>query len=159
MSKTPATSSRNAIFDVLEQVPSATVEQIAASAGVGRSTVGKQLTQLEGDGKVCRTEGGRDGGRRLPDLWSLAGAPPATTKARNKITSPSQAASRLRAGGLDPLVLSFLQTNAASGPHGPTAIAKALQRSSGAVANCLVRLTDAKKVKLATDRPRRYTLA
>lgn len=44
---------------------------------------------------------------------------------------------KLKPGGLDPLVLSYLKTNADSGPHGPTTVAKALERSSGAVGNCL----------------------
>lgn len=56
---------------VLEVEPQATVAQIAVSAGVGRSTAGKLLGQLESDGEVRRTEGGRDGNRRLPGLWSL----------------------------------------------------------------------------------------
>jgi len=32
-------------------------------------------------------------------------------------------------------------------------------RSSGAVGNCLVRLTDAKQVRQESDKPRRYSLA
>jgi hypothetical protein len=66
---------------------------------------------------------------------------------------------KLKPGGLDPLVLGYLKDNADSGPHGPTQVAKALQRSSGAVGNCLVRLTDEKKVKLVTEKPRRYSIA
>jgi energy-converting hydrogenase Eha subunit E len=56
-------------------------------------------------------------------------------------------------------VLAYLAENAAAGPHGPTTVAKGLNRSSGAVGNCLVRLTDAKKVKLVTEKPRRYSRA
>ena len=66
---------------------------------------------------------------------------------------------KLKPGGLDPLVMGYLEDNAGSGPHGPTEIAKALERSSGAVGNCLGRLTDAKKVKLVNEKPRRYSLA
>jgi hypothetical protein len=66
---------------------------------------------------------------------------------------------KLKPGGLDPLVMGYLEDNAGSGPHGPTEIAKALERSSGAVGNCLGRLTDAKKVKLVDEKPRRYSLA
>jgi hypothetical protein len=66
---------------------------------------------------------------------------------------------KLKPGGLDPLVLGYLEANADSGPHGPTHVARALQRSSGAVGNCLVRLTGEKKVKLVTEKPRRYSIA
>ena len=62
-------------------------------------------------------------------------------------------------GGLDPLVLGYLEDNKDSGPHGPTQVAKALERSSGAVGNCLERLTKDKKVKLVTEKPRRYSIA
>jgi hypothetical protein len=55
-------------------------------------------------------------------------------------------------------VLGFLD-NKDSGPHGPTHVAKALQRSSGAVGNCLERLANDKKVKLVMEKPRRYGIA
>ena len=45
-----------------------------------------------------------------------------------------------------------------AGPHGPTAVAKALA-SSDAVANYLARLAEAKKVREVSDKPRRYSLA
>jgi predicted DNA-binding transcriptional regulator YafY len=38
-------------------------------------------------------------------------------------------------------------------------IARGLKRSSGAVANCLARLTRAGQLQQVTDRPRRYTAA
>jgi hypothetical protein len=66
---------------------------------------------------------------------------------------------RLKAGGLEPLVLKYLNENADSGPHGPTTVGKALDRSSGAIGNCLVRLTAAKKVRQVSEKPRRYSLA
>ena len=56
-------------------------------------------------------------------------------------------------------MIGYLEDNADSGPHGATEIGKALQRSSGAVGNCLGRLADAKKVKLVNEKPRRYSLA
>ncbi len=56
-------------------------------------------------------------------------------------------------------MLDYLKKNADSGPHGPGAVAKALERSSGAVGNCLVRLAEAKKVRQVSDKPRRYSLA
>lgn len=68
-------------------------------------------------------------------------------------------ANKLKPGQLEPLVLDYLKENADSGPHSPTTVAKALQRSSGAVGNCLVRLTRAKKVHEVSEHPRRYSLA
>ncbi len=55
--------------------------------------------------------------------------------------------------------MTYLKRNADSAPHGPTAIARALNRSSGAVGNCLVRLTLNQQVREVSERPRRYRLA
>lgn len=165
MSKTKAPSAKQAILEILKVEPQASVAQIAVSAGIGRSTAGKLLTQLESEDKVRRTDGGRDGRRRLPDLWSLTEGQPAAKdasgKRANSTTKPAAAsdADRLKPGQLEPLVLDYLKTNADSGPHGPTAIAKALDRSSGAVGNCLVRLAKANKARKVSDKPRRYSIA
>jgi hypothetical protein len=164
MSKTKTPPAKQAILEVLKVEPQASVAQIAVSAGVGRSTASKLLAQLESEGEVRRTAGGRDGKRRLPDLWSLADRQPAANNANTKPASatdgkPSSDADRLKPGQLEPLVLAYLKTNADSGPHGPTTVANALERSSGAVGNCLARLTAAKKVKQVSDKPRRYSLA
>jgi DeoR/GlpR family transcriptional regulator of sugar metabolism len=80
MSKTKTPPAKQAILEVLKVEPEATVAQIAVSAGIGRSTAGKLLAQLESDGEVRRTEGGRDGARRLPDRFALASAEPKATK-------------------------------------------------------------------------------
>src|ERR1700694_163651 len=159
MSKTKTPPAKQAILEVLKVEPQASVAQIAVSAGVGRSTAGKLLAQLESDREVRRTEGGRNGKRRLPDLWSLVDQQPASSGAQAKPASatdgkPSGDADRLKPGQLEPLVLAYLKTNAESGPHGPTTVAKALERSSGAVGNCLVRLTAANKVMQVSDKPR-----
>ncbi len=160
MSKTKTPPTKQAILEVLKVEPQATVAQIAVSAGVGRSTAGKLLAQLESDDEVCRTEGGRDGNRRLPDLWSLAGQQPAANDVDAKpATDGKPSRGRLKPGELEPLVLAYLKENADSGPHGPTAVAKALERSSGAVGNCLVRLTRDKRVHEVSETPRRYSLA
>jgi hypothetical protein len=158
MSKTKTPNTKQAILEVLTAAPEATVAQIAVSAGVGRSTAGKMLAQLESDGEVHRTEGGREGNRRLPDVWSLAWKQPAPAeKPAGGKGEPE--GGKLKPGGLEPLVLGYLKKHADSGPHGPTGIANELQRSSGAVGNCLERLTEAKKVKRVTDKPRRYSVA
>jgi hypothetical protein len=162
MSKTKAPPAKQAILEVLKVEPQASVAQIAVSAGVGRSTAGKLLAQLESDGEVRRTAGGREGNRRLPDLWLLADQQPTANGADAKPApdgEPSGDTSRLKPGQLEPLVLAYLKDNADRGPHGPTAIAKALERSSGAVGNCLVRLTRDKRVNEVSEKPRRYSLA
>ena len=177
MSKTKTPNTKQAIIEVLTAAPQATAAQVSVSAGVGRSTAGKMLAQLESDGEVRRTEGGREGNRRLPDVWSLVGKQPADAAGEGKSPKapaddkpagrkgePTGSASepeggKLKPGGLDPLVMGYLKDNADRGPHGSTEISKALQRSSGAVGNCLVRLTDAKKVKLVNEKPRRYSIA
>jgi hypothetical protein len=170
MSKTKTPPAKQAILEVLKVEPEATVAQIAVSAGIGRSTAGKLLAQLESDGEVRRTEGGRDGARRLPARFALASAEPKATNSTPKRRASAKGEpsenpktkapdDRLKPGQLDGLVLAYLKKNADSGPHGPTTVAKALERSSGAVGNCLVRLTDAKQVRQDSDKPRRYSLA
>lgn len=95
------------------------------------------------------------GGQDISSDSSAATAP----KAGDGAASANTEGGKLKPGGLDPLVLGYLKDNADSGPHGPTVIAKALQRSSGAVGNCLVRLTKAKQVRQDNEKPRRYSLA
>jgi hypothetical protein len=164
MSKPKTSPAKHAIIEVLKVEPQASVAQIAVSAGVGRSTAGKLLAQLESDGEVRRTEGRRDGTRRLPDLWSLASTQPAPDAAPEEDAAPAASATpvsngeRLKPGELEGLILIYLQENPDE-PLGPGAVAKALQRSSGAVGNGLVRLTRAKKVRQVNDRPRRYQIA
>jgi hypothetical protein len=150
---------------------------VAAAANVGRSTASKVLARLTSSGEVRRIEGGRDGARRLPDRFALAsaelaaddGKPKAAADAEPKAADdgkpkaaqdakPKAADEHLKPGQLDKLVLAYLKDNADSGPHGPTTVAKALVRSSGAVGNCLVRLTKAKEVRQDSDKPRRYSL-
>ena len=65
---------------------------------------------------------------------------------------------RLRPGGLDSLVLSYLRKHHGDGPLTANAIGKGIKRSSGAVANCLARLAKAKKVRQATKKPRAYAI-
>jgi hypothetical protein len=120
------------------------------------------LARLASSGEVRRTEGGRDGARRLPDRFALASAELAAKAAKPKAAKdvkPKAVEERLKPGQLDGLVIAFLTENEASAPHGPTTVAKALARSSGAVQNSLTRLTEAKEVRQDSDKPRRYSLA
>lgn len=65
-------------------------------------------------------------------------------------------AKRLRPGELDRLVLSHMRGNEGDLPTGAGPIARAIGRSSGAVRNCLERLTKDKKVRQAKKSPRAY---
>lgn len=65
---------------------------------------------------------------------------------------------RLRPGELDGLVLSYLCKHRKDGPLTATAVAKGIDRSAGAVANCLARLAKEKKVRQAKKQPRAYVI-
>lgn len=65
---------------------------------------------------------------------------------------------RLRPGELDGLVLAYMTEHNKDGPLSASAIGKGIERSSGAVANCLIRLAKEKKVRLAKKSPRRYAV-
>jgi DNA-binding IclR family transcriptional regulator len=142
-------SATDAVIKVLESKDAHTAAEIAEAAGLGRSTVGKALARLAEDRLVRRSAGGRDGARRLPDRWSL-------TKRKQARRKDGE---RLRAGQLDGLVLEYLKAHEADGPLSPTAVAKALGRSSGAVGNCLARLATAGTVHQISQHPRRYQSA
>jgi hypothetical protein len=171
-------ASEHAALKALAANPEATAAEVAATANVGRSTASKVLARLTSSGDVQRIEGGRDGARRLPDRFALGSAKPATENGKPNAAEdaepkavddgkpkaaedakPTAAGEHLKPGQLDELVLAYLKDNADSGPHGPTAVAKALVRSSGAVGNCLVRLTNAEQVCQDSEKPRRYSLA
>jgi hypothetical protein len=194
-------SPEDAVKKVVAATPGATTEGIGKATGIARSTAGKLLGRLANAGELVRHQGGRDGGKRLPDRWTLAGvempaafaahvagganaasaaAPskpsksdatakgsgrrqPAKAGAAKPASGPGGEAvagkpDRLKAGGLEPIVLDYLKKNADT-PHGPAAVAKAIDRSSGAVANCLKRLAAGKQAKQVSDKPLRYSLA
>jgi predicted transcriptional regulator len=159
-------ASEQAVLKALASQPEVTAADVAAAANVGRSTASKVLARLASAGEVRRTEGGRDGARRLPDRFALASVEPAAKAAKPKAAKPKaakdakpQAAEdRLKPGQLDGLVIGFLAENADSAPHGPTTVARGLGRSSGAVQNSLTRLTKAKQVNQDSAKPRRYSL-
>jgi hypothetical protein len=206
-------SPKAAAKKVVEQHPGVTVEGVAQLTGIARSTAGKLLARLADADELTRHTGGRDGGKRLPDRFTLKSVPMPAAYALHVADSPAAGASgvsakkdkgaakrpsskrgkavsppkgkaaatrarpaskgakrqspaktgdgskRLRAGGLDPLVLDYLEQHKEDAPHGPSQVAKALGRSSGAVGNCLARLTAAKKATQVTHKPRRYDLA
>lgn len=69
---------------------------------------------------------------------------------------PAGTQERLKAFGLDPLVLAYVDEHTDSAPHGPAAVAKAIERSSGAVANCMKRLADKDQLRQVSNKPVRY---
>lgn len=152
MTKTAADPSEAAILTLLADRPELSSAEVAMALGIGQSTAAKRLAGLEGTGKVRRRGGGRRGSRRLPHRWSVVPAK-ATPAARSEAVP-----ARLGRGQLAELVLAELAVNPAE-PVGPTQIAKALARSSGAVANALDRLVRSGEATLVTPSPRRYRLA
>lgn len=67
-------------------------------------------------------------------------------------------AKRLRPGELDGLVLGYLAAHKDDGPLTATAIGKSIERSAGAVSNCLARLAKEKKVRQAKRKPRGFVV-
>jgi hypothetical protein len=67
-------------------------------------------------------------------------------------------AKRLRPGELDGLVLAYLAEHKGDGPLTATAIGKGIERSAGAVANCLARLAKEQEVRQAKRKPRAYVV-
>jgi len=72
--------------------------------------------------------------------------------------SPSKNGTRLRPGELDGQVLAYMRKHKADGPLTASAIGKGINRSAGAIANCLARLAKDRKVHQAKKRPRAYVL-
>ncbi|MHB1837677.1 MAG: hypothetical protein ACYCXW_22255 [Solirubrobacteraceae bacterium] len=177
-----------AVNRTVQEHPGITVEDAAKAAGVARSTAGKALARLAQAGELVRHPGGRNAGKRQPDRFTAIGVElpeslqrqssvnrekrAATKTARGKwraaserpqAPEPRAAAAekpqRLKAGGLEPLVLAFMAEHKPDGPFSAPQLATALGRSSGAIANCLVRLTDSNQTVQVTLKPRRYALA
>ncbi len=76
---------------------------------------------------------------------------------KKKEKSPAKA--RLSPGELDGLVLAHLKKRKGDGPLTASAVAKGIDRSAGAVANCLARLTKAKQVRQAKKSPRAFAIS
>ncbi|MDA8284462.1 MAG: helix-turn-helix domain-containing protein, partial [Actinomycetota bacterium] len=64
------------ITAALASLPDITSPEVAGALGIGRSTAAKRLARLEAGGTIRRTPGGRSGGARVADRWSLAAPAP-----------------------------------------------------------------------------------
>jgi DNA-binding transcriptional ArsR family regulator len=149
-------STEQKVIDALAAQEEATVDEVAAALGIGRTSARKHLAALQRAGKVKRGAGGREGKRKLPDRYSLAGE---EQEAAPRPEPPRKGSGeRLRPGQLDGLVLGYLREHAADGPLSPSAVGKGLARSSGATANSLDRLASREEVSQVSQRPRRYEL-
>ncbi len=175
------------ITDALTASPDITAAEVAGALGIGRSTAAKRLARLEAAGIIRRNPGGRSGGARVADRWSLAAAAPGTHQPQ-KATSedppatsgeaaapskpdpsgagtgagePSEAAAgagdRLAPGALGALVREYLAARPAQS-FGPSGIGKALGRSAGAVSNALSTMAATGEVQLVAERPRRFRI-
>jgi predicted transcriptional regulator len=167
---TPATPAAHALLGGLADRPGATTAKLAEAAGIGRSTAAKLLATLAGQGRVERQPGGLKDGRRTADHWSLPtpaptkdpGAPTTTTPASPAepipaAEQPPTGSGRLRPGQLRQLVVGCLAERPGQALS-PTAIAKRLDRSAGAVANALRILAGQGAVVQTQAKPRRYAI-
>lgn len=77
---------------------------------------------------------------------------------RTKAKADRRQVKKLRPGQLDGLVLGYMKKHKNELPLTPTRVAHGIERSSGAVGNCLARLDKAGEVKLANKKPREYDL-
>ncbi len=53
-------------------------------------------------------------------------------------------------------MIAYAKQHTDTAPHGPAAVAKAIERSSGAVANCMKRLAEKDQLRQISDKPVRY---
>lgn len=180
----PAPPAGDIVAETLAGHPDRTAAELAQLAGLGGSTVSKALATLEKAGRARRHTpdisdshtGGRgaagagseSGGRRPAARWRAIVAEPASSASERRavlrtegtVLTGSKAASegrknRLGKGELTTLVLEYLVAHS-DADLGPTAISRALQRSQGAVANCLTKLTASGDLVLTCEQPRRY---
>jgi len=144
------------IVDFLKANGTGTVDDICGALEIGRTSARKYLAGLTVDKKIHREEGGREGRRKLPDVFSLPGKKQSGKRAKR--ASRGSANGRLGPGELDKHVLTYMRRHKQDAPPSPSAIAKAIKRSSGAVANCLARLEKEGQVRLVQPKPRKYEL-
>jgi hypothetical protein len=136
----------------------ATVDEIGDAVGIGRTSTRKYLAGLERDHEVIRKPGGREGRRKLPDRFSIGDQRRAGHAPARQRPSANAKANRLHPGELDELVLAYMCKQEQDWPLTASAVSRGIERSSGAVANCLARLTEKQKARLVQEKPRAYEL-
>jgi predicted transcriptional regulator len=164
------TEAQRKALTALEARPGARAAEIALAAGIGGSTAGKALTRLESYNLAYREHGERVGARRTADRWYLRAAEAAPEPAEAEATAADQdtppeaadspeptatAPQRLARGGLREMVLDHLRAHPDK-DHTAPAIAKRLERSAGAVANALGKLTELGEARQTGTKPRTY---
>jgi FaeA-like protein len=82
------------ILDFLKEKGTGTVDDIAGAVKIGRTSARKYLAGLTVDKKVNREPGGREGRRKLPDVFSLPG-----NKRGGKSTKAAAGRSKTAASG------------------------------------------------------------
>ncbi len=146
------------IVAFLKEKGEATVEDVVAGIKISRTSARKYLAGLTHEGTVNREPGGREGRRKLPDRFSVPAKKPARKGRSAKAARGGSKNGRLGPGELDKHVLAYMRKHKDEAPHSPSAISKGIERSSGAVANCLARLEKRSEVRLARKKPRAYAL-
>jgi MarR family len=161
---TPATPAAEALLGALADRPGATATELAEAARIGRSTAAKLLATLADQHRVLRQPSGHHDGRRAADRWTLPPPTPTQDSSVPPTAAPTRPAEpahthsgRLGAGQLRQLVLGCLADRPGQALS-PTAIAKTLDRSAGAVANALQILAGQGAVTQTQPKPRRYTI-
>lgn len=176
----PRTDAEDKLWQELRIGEAATTADLAAKAGIGKSTAQKILVRWEDDGSVTRYTSDE---RRIPDRWQIkaaaieaadsvapSGMDTATdeTPTETPICDPAVAAERsddvpagtpgrLAPGALRGMVEDYL-TDHPGESFGPTAIAKALVHSSGAVNNALENLVAQGVAVRTQDKPKRFAI-
>lgn len=158
--KAPATET---VLVALASRPETTAEQLAAAAGLGRSTVAKALAALDAEHLVVRVTGGRDRGRRLADRWSLPPATPTTEQPPSAGEDPVALRPAGDRGGEGRLARGQLRSLVADRLAGepdreftPSRLGGLLGRSAGAVGNALARMVENGQAVQTSVSPRRY---
>jgi hypothetical protein len=135
----------------------ATWELTGAALTATKSTADdeeQQQTETAGDAAVAHMEAEASG----PDSASGTGAPVVESASQTKVAAmpgvplPS---GRLRSGGLRALVVEQL-TARPEDEFSPTMLSRILERSSGAIANCLDILVNSGFAELTCEKPRRF---
>jgi biotin operon repressor len=173
----PDTPAVGALWPALGLHAGGTTAELAEAARISRSAAAKALAALEEAGLVSRAKGGRQGARLLPDRWHpnpviepavfdnpaegltvQAASVPGGGEAPETAVRVKTESARLRPGALREMVVAYLREHSDE-DLSPSALGRALARSSGAVANACDRLVADGVITQASDRPRRYRWA